>query len=365
MIKKLKSTLAFSSAGNKLSKVFKFNLDRNVLKRSNERRVNMENPFADKYDYEEPSLQRSHIILHSATMFFTFIAVCTMGAVAGFQAKWLSVSGGTGFVLFLLLLSFSLTVTLMVVPIVYDRWDKLKRPAQFLAQTRSTLILHAFGTFLMFLAAFIVTISAWTEKGCKNSSNDPHSDLGDSYKNGLRNWCKTKKASAIFDWLSSIAWSTLLILTIITFRRQQKANHKELIVLPPTSDGISYSNIQVVDEERLGDKSQSAQDYVPDIYRRTDTAYDLPVSARTAYSQPSVVHHPMLSRPSIDVYGAFDGDGMPRVDEPSRTMQLAYTDPYAQIRQSLMNASSSNATQSTHISGIPFGPPAYAGYRQH
>lgn len=53
MIEKLKSTLAFSSAGNKLSKVFKFNLDRNVLKRSNERRVNMENPFADKYDYEE------------------------------------------------------------------------------------------------------------------------------------------------------------------------------------------------------------------------------------------------------------------------------------------------------------------------
>lgn len=65
----------------------------------------------------------------------------------------------------------------MVVPIVYDRcdqfsppcpildlynldrWDKLKRPAQFLAQTRSTLILHVFGTFLMLLAAFIVTIS--------------------------------------------------------------------------------------------------------------------------------------------------------------------------------------------------------------
>lgn len=325
----------------------------------------MENPFADKHDYAEPSLQRSHIILHSAAMFCTFIAVCTMGAVAGFQAKWFSVSGGTGFVLFLLLLSFSLTVILMVVPIVYDRWDKLKRPAQFLAQTRSTLILHAFGTFLMLLAAFIVTISAWTEKGCKNSSNDPHSDLGDSYKSGLQNWCKTKKASAIFDWFSSIAWSILLVLTIITFRRQQKTNHRDLIVLPPASEGISYSNIQAADEEQLGDKSESARDYASDAYRRTDKTYDHPVSARTAYSsQPSVDHHPMLSRPSIDVYGAFDGDGMPRVDEPSRTMQLAYTDPYAQIRQSLMNASS-NSTQSTHIPGIPSGLPAYAGYRQH
>lgn len=128
--------------------------------------------------------------------------------------------------------------------------------------------------------------------------------------------------------LGLVAWSILLVLTIITFRRQQKTNHRDLIVLPPASEGISYSNIQAADEEQLGDKSESARDYASDAYRRTDKTYDHPVSARTAYSsQPSVDHHPMLSRPSIDVYGAFDGDGMPRVDEPSRTMQLAYTDP--------------------------------------
>ncbi|KAE8543463.1 hypothetical protein D1P53_000177 [Cryptococcus gattii VGV] len=235
----------------------------------------------------------------------------------------------------------------------------------------------------MLLAAFIVTISAWTEKGCKNPSNDPHSDLGDSYKSGLQNWCKTKKASAIFDWFSSIAWSSLLVLTILAFRREQKANRRELMVLPPASDGISYSNIQPTDEEQLDDKSESARGYTPDVYRKTDTTYHHPASARTVYSPPSVDHHPMLSRTSIDVYGAFDGDGMPRVDEPSRTMQLAYTDPCkifdgmtdvklirllppfadAQIRQSLMNGS--NVTQSAHIPGIFSGPPAYAGYRQH
>lgn len=218
----------------------------------------------------------------------------------------------------------------------------------------------------MLLAAFIVTISgelsshdtmqttylfvcyhtAWTEKGCKNPSNDPHSDLGDSYKSGLQNWCKTKKASAIFDWFSSsawhlsahylarslptfglVAWPILLILTILAFRREQKANRRELMVLPPASDGISYSNIQPADEEQLDDKSESARGYTPDVYRKTDTTYHHPASARTVHSPPSVDHHPMLSRTSIDVYGAFDGDGMPRVDEPSRTMQLAYTDP--------------------------------------
>ncbi len=82
-------------------------------------------------------------------------------------------------------------------------WDKLKRPAQFLSIPRSSLILHAFGTFLMLLSAFIVTISAWTAKGCKNADDDPHASLGDTYKDDLKQWCDTKKASAIFDWYVS------------------------------------------------------------------------------------------------------------------------------------------------------------------
>lgn len=193
---------------------------------------------------------------------------------------------------------------------------------------------------------FVCYHTAWTEKGCKNPSNDLHSDLGDSYKSGLQNWCKTKKASAIFDWFASsawhlsahyhvrslptfglVAWSILLVFTVLAFRREQKANRRELMVLPPVSDGISYSNIQPADEEQLDDKSESARGYTLDVYRKTDTTYHHPASARTVYPLPSVDHHPMLSRTSIDVYGAFDGDGMPRVDEPSRTMQLAYTDP--------------------------------------
>ena len=79
-----------------------------------------------------------------------------------------------------MIVSFLLTVLLTAVPIIYDRWaprrkpksrklthrwDRLKRPAQFLAVSRSLLILHAFGTGLMLLAAFIVTISGELSDG--------------------------------------------------------------------------------------------------------------------------------------------------------------------------------------------------------
>lgn len=78
------------------------------------------------------------------------------------------------------------------------------------------MILHAFGTLLMLLAAMIVTISgklasaidnrgevnqiAWTAPGCKNPDNDPNAAKGTEFKEGLKNFCDTKKASGIFDW---------------------------------------------------------------------------------------------------------------------------------------------------------------------
>jgi hypothetical protein len=47
-----------------------------------------------------------------------------------------------------------------------------------------------------------VTISAWTEPGCKSANNDPHAKIGDDYKTALEGWCNTKKAAAIFLWLA-------------------------------------------------------------------------------------------------------------------------------------------------------------------
>jgi hypothetical protein len=61
-----------------------------------------------------------------------------------------------------------------------------------------------------------VTISAWTEPGCKNPDNDPNAKLGDSFKSGLDGWCSAKKAGAVFFWfafgarLHFMAWAVNL-----------------------------------------------------------------------------------------------------------------------------------------------------------
>ena len=59
---------------------------------------------------------------------------------------------------------------------------------------------------------FAVTISAWTEPGCKDPSKDPNASKGDGFKNGLDGWCSTKKAGAIFFWLAFGASFTCLAL---------------------------------------------------------------------------------------------------------------------------------------------------------
>lgn len=41
--------------------------------------------------FNTPSLSRFSIILHSLAIFFTFLAICTMAAVAAYQGKWFGV----------------------------------------------------------------------------------------------------------------------------------------------------------------------------------------------------------------------------------------------------------------------------------
>jgi hypothetical protein len=40
---------------------------------------------------QESSLNRMHLIIHATSAFFTFLAICLTGAVAGFQAKYVGV----------------------------------------------------------------------------------------------------------------------------------------------------------------------------------------------------------------------------------------------------------------------------------
>ncbi|KAL1406041.1 hypothetical protein Q8F55_007724 [Vanrija albida] len=303
----------------------------------------------------EPTITRAQIVIHGAVMFLTFIAICTMGAVAGFQSKWLkTVSGGTGFTLFLLLLSFILSCILLTIPIVYDRWDRLKRSAQFLSQPRSKLILGIFGAILMLIAAFIVTISAWGAKGCKNPDNDPHEKLGDDFKHGLKGWCTTKKASAIFDWFALGGWGALVALAGIEFRNdRQVTRHREPSFVPPQSP-TGEEGTQRYDPVR---NNRGEDD---DVFADKHEAYPLGPSGGASYRNFQA--DSAMARPSVDAYGAFDGD-MPGAapQRSSRTMQMAFQDPYADVRASVLADQGYAGGNSAPLYGVPEAGQLYGG----
>lgn len=206
----------------------------------------------------------------------------------------------------------------------------------------------------MLLAAFIVTISAWTNAGCKNPDNDKHQDLGDDYKNGLKGWCRTKKASAIFDWLAVAAWLGLTALSGIAFRNERRVSRRaEPGFAPPDSPGFNsgngmYSQLGHDEESNVfADKHEEQSHVVSGAQYASGPLHSAPKPY--AYPAPAgVASDSAMARPSVDAYGAFDGD-MPGAmghhggaahhgeGEPSRTLQMAFQDPYAEVRQNVLN----------------------------
>jgi len=227
------------------------------------------------------------------------------------------------------------------------------------------------------LIAFIVTISAWTEPGCKDASKDPHAgDRDDGFVNGLPNWCNTKRAAAIFFWLAFLFWACSLGLTVMDWKSGKSSRARD----PPferPADDMEYEE-DGIDEE---------SNYQPTNPR--GSTYDAPYSDANAYSttnappptlppmsfsstpppapQPSGFGSPINSRPSMDVYGAFSdppptgfaaGGSSSQAQQAdaqlSRTMQ--YADPYAAIRATI-NPGGGQGQSPTH-SQPP--PPSYS-----
>jgi hypothetical protein len=90
----------------------------------------------------------------------TFITICCTASLATFQSKWeLGVSGLNGFLLFLLFFILILTVFLLTVPLVFDKWDKLPTLNRWIGVPRSTWIFLITGTALSLLSALMVTVS--------------------------------------------------------------------------------------------------------------------------------------------------------------------------------------------------------------
>ncbi|KZT29962.1 hypothetical protein NEOLEDRAFT_1084894 [Neolentinus lepideus HHB14362 ss-1] len=310
------------------------------------------------------------IIFHSSQAFFNFLAMACFASVASFQAKHhVGPSGLSGFALFVSVAGILLSLFMLFVPVIYEKYDKFTRLARALKEVRVGFILSGVGTALSLLIAFIVTISAWTEPGCKNAKNDPNAKKGgDDFVNGLPGWCSTKKAGAIFFWLAFGFWSASLILTFLDWRSGRSLRPKDPPFQPPAED---------LDYDDEGDAE--SQYGIPPVRRNTaDNAEGSPFSDANRYSGVSssaaatssvggfTASAAAPSRPSIDAYGAFSdpppsgfgtgttpSDASPRV---SRTMQ--YADPYAAVRASIAGptTTSSPPTYESYSGG-------YQGYR--
>lgn len=356
------------------------------------------------------------IVFYTSQIFFNFLAMACFASVASFQAHWaVGPSGLSGFALFISVAGMFLSSFMLFVPVVHEKYDKLTRVARALREVRVGFILTSTGVTASLLIAFITTISAWTQPGCKDANSDPHAkSRADGFKNGLPGWCSTKKAGAIFFWLAFVFWSSSFALLILDWR-SGKLHTGPLD--PPFNPQVIHDAEAGDDEEEEDEPSYTHVPPASTAYTQTTSTltaapqqhiYDNPFSDTNRYSSatsasPSYATAPSgappAGRPSMEVYGAFSdpapsGFGapppsgyphpaapstttgsyatpgsafsspsrppasnppvLPEVDvgpRVSRTMQ--YADPYAAVRATL-------ASQQQSPTG---GLPPYQGYQ--
>ncbi|PFH53201.1 hypothetical protein AMATHDRAFT_138507 [Amanita thiersii Skay4041] len=349
-------------------------------------------PFDDNMIVSKPT-----VVFHVSQIFFNFLAMACFASVASFQAKWdVGPSGLTGFAIFVSVSGMFLSAFMLLVPVIYEKYDKMVRVARALKEVRVAFILTGTGVTFSLLIAFITTISAWTQAGCKNPDNDPHSkEKGDDFKNGLSGWCNTKKAGAIFFWLAFVFWAASLGLLVYYWRSGKLAAPRDPPFIPPHHN---HDDEEVGDEESMHTSIPPAgvTPVSPILSNRYDNSNainspfadsnrQVPATTYNGYSNAVSSSPPV--RASLDVYGAFSdpaptgfnnmtglnntydttgarqshqsaspvrsnidaslptADYAPRV---SRTMQ--YADPYAVVRASLTSQGS---------------PPSYESYQTY
>ncbi|KIL67457.1 hypothetical protein M378DRAFT_9250 [Amanita muscaria Koide BX008] len=345
-------------------------------------------PFED----DDLIVSRPTIIFHSFQIFFNFLAMACFASVASFQAKWgVGPSGLSGFALFVAVAGMFLSTAMFMIPVIYEKYDKMMRAAQALKEVRLAFIFTGIGVTFSLLIAFVTTISAWTEPGCKNAADDPHAKQnGDDFINALPGWCTTKQAGAVFFWLvfgtypspvfsykkipsSAVFWMASLGLLIYYWRTGKLNAPRDPVFVPPST---MHDDDEMYDEE-------STHASVPTNRQPSTTSTQNDDAINSPFADPrpygSAVPH-NAGRPSLDAYGAFSDPapsgfvnpsgirynssnypssrpntaGPPVLPPPdlgprvSRTMQ--YADPYAAVRASI-------ATQ-----GSPPSYESYSGY---
>jgi len=339
------------------------------------------------------------IVAHSSQIFFNFIAMVCFAAVASFQAKWgVGPSGLTGFALFISIGSMLLSAFMLSIPVVCEKHDKFVGLARALKEVRISFILTGTGLTFSLLIAFIVTISAWTEPGCKDAKSDPNAEAkGDDFVNGLSGWCITKKSGAIFFWLAFVCWCASMAILIMDWRSGKLIADRDSPFTRPQvvheEEGVEEEEEEHMSRSHLPPVRQSTASSPPNVYSNSNSSQSpfadsnrysghsqIPASTPSAYTPGPQA----AGRQSMDAYGAFSDPtpsgfgtaqynqvansyatapnvgGPPILPEPdlggpmvSRTMQ--YADPYAAVRATI-------AGQQAPVSPTSVLPPSYETY---
>lgn len=285
--------------------------------------------------------------------------MCCFASVAAFQAKFhVGPSGLSGFALFVSITGIFYSLFLLLVPVIYEKYDKGARLARALKELRVSFILTITGVVVSILVAFITTISAWTEPGCKDASKDPNAKAGGKdFTNGLPGWCSTKKAGAVFFWFTFGFWLGSFTLVVLDWRSGKATRARDPPFTHPTDEPLEMDEEESVFEQPMRkstyEQSNSSQSPFSDNNRYSGVPSVPSVGPSTAYSSA-----PQLPRQSFDAYGAFSdpapsGFAPPSSPPPdptiSRTMQ--YADPYARIRTAVSQAPPTNAPPSYSYGG--------------
>lgn len=315
---------------------------------------------------DEMPLSKPAIVFYACQIFFSFLAMCCFASVASFQAKWkIGVSGLSGLAIFIAIAGIFLSATMLLVPVIYDKYDKLVRFARAIREDRVHFILSSTGVILFLLISFTTTISAFTQPGCKDAKKDPHQNLGDQFQLELGGWCSTKRAGAIFFWLAFLSWGATFFVVLKEWR-EGKVRGGARARDPPFTAPVEHSH-----------EDSEASSYYPvtgerDAMRPLSHIQEEDDELRSPFNDPSPQARygtgppPTLppvnvghGRQSMDTYGAFS-DPAPSgyIDPPeeggvSRTMQ--YADPYAVVRSNI-------GPRTTATSPTAAAPPSYQSY---
>ncbi|KAF7312174.1 WD-REPEATS-REGION domain-containing protein [Mycena indigotica] len=323
-------------------------------------------PFEDDMIVSKPM-----IVFHTSQAFFNFLAMCCFASVAAFQAKWnVGPSGLSGLAIFLSLTGIFLPLFMLLVPVAYERYDKVIRLARALKEVRVGFILTGTGTTFALLIAqvFIFSLSP-LQDSLKLASRLPYlHSPNPAAKMQIKTRMQTKGMLSSRDYLAAfIFWAASLTLLVLDWRSGKlHSGPRDPPFTHPTQEATDYEMDYDPDDEEYQHIPPARRTAASDTYDNNSTPPN-PFSDQNRYS---------AGRPSVDAYGAFS-DPAPSGFSPavqrfgstppvlpqqdlgpsigvSRTMQ--YADPYAAVKQSIAGGGGNSSTPSQGYDG-------YQGYR--